>query len=435
MEKLTRRTGSRTMRRRTTTMWETRKRRMERVRKRMTKTTTWSHQRGKEQPRMTPMTMKMTSAEMWLPQQLLLLLLLLVDTSESLVLLSVPEEVTLQEGTSGNLTIASSAALPQPLVVRLNVTYSSKSNSSAIVGLPERVTLPAGATSVKFTAAARAAGQVTAYLLSNSTDGFGSAPRLHFLVVRSNALALLSEAVGWLYFLAWSVSFYPQAWENWRRKSVVGLNFDFLALNLTGFFAYSVFNIGLFWAGPIKEEYLQTNPNGINPVKANDVFFSLHAFLLCLLFVGQAAIYERGAQRVSWTARLLLLMGWSFAGATFFLTLFGRLSWLDYLYFFSYIKLAVTLVKYVPQAFMNYRRQSTAGWSIGTVLLDFSGGLLSISQMTLDSYNNDEWRLIFGDPTKFGLGFFSVVFDVVFIFQHYCLYRLRYQELGRSQTE
>lgn len=34
--------------------------------------------------------------------------------------------------------------------------------------------------------------------------------------------------------------------------SVVGLNFDFLALNLTGFIAYSVFNIGLFWIPSIK---------------------------------------------------------------------------------------------------------------------------------------------------------------------------------------
>ncbi|KAG7217461.1 hypothetical protein INR49_021515 [Caranx melampygus] len=58
-----------------------------------------------------------------------------------------------------------------------------------------------------------------------------------------------------------------------------------------------------------------------------------------------------------------------------------EITWLDYLYYFSYIKLAVTLIKYVPQAYMNYRRQSTEGWSIGNVLLDFTGGILSILQM------------------------------------------------------
>lgn len=35
-------------------------------------------------------------------------------------------------------------------------------------------------------------------------------------------------------------------------RSVVGLSFDFVTLNLTGFVAYSVFNIGLFWVPHIE---------------------------------------------------------------------------------------------------------------------------------------------------------------------------------------
>lgn len=35
----------------------------------------------------------------------------------------------------------------------------------------------------------------------------------------------------------------------------------------------------------------------------------------------------------------------------------------------------------------------------------------------------DHWTLIFGDPTKFGLGIFSIFFDIVFFIQHFCLYR------------
>ncbi|XP_061834447.1 cystinosin [Nerophis lumbriciformis] len=365
-----------------------------------------------------------------LPAQVLLLWML-SHLSESQVLLSAPGEITLEEHSSANVTITSNVALQQPVEIWLNVTSSSKVNSSWIISVPEQVLMPARTTAVAFTATAIGAGQVTVYLLGNNTEILSWSSRLRFTVVHSNVVAAISEAIGWIYFLAWSVSFYPQVWENWRRKSVVGLNFDFLALNLTGFFAYSVFNVGLFWAAPIKEEFLQKNPNGINPVKANDVFFSLHAFLLCLLYVVQAAIYERGGQRVSWTACLLLTMGWSFAGVSLFVALAKHLSWLEYLYYFSYIKLAVTLVKYVPQAVMNYRRKSTEGWSIGNVLLDFSGGLLSILQMLVDSYNNDEWGLIFGDPTKFGLGLFSVVFDIIFMTQHYCLYRPpRYQEIS-----
>ena len=72
---------------------------------------------------------------------------------------------------------------------------------------------------------------------------------------------------------------------------------------------------------------------------------------------------------------------------------------------------------------MNYSRKSTVGWSIGNVMLDFTGGFFSIGQMFIISYNNNDWGSIFGDPTKFGLGLFSVLFDIFFMLQHYIFYR------------
>lgn len=367
----------------------------------------------------------------------LLVLWSLTNISESRVNLSAPPAVTLEEYSNATITITSSTALNQSAAIHLNITYSSKRNYSSIITLPEEVLMPVQVTSVSFNVTAHDVGQVTTYLVTNHTELNSVSVRIRFIVVRSNVLSVISQVIGWIYFLAWSVSFYPQALENWRRKSVVGLNFDFLALNLTGFIAYSVFNIGLFWIPYIKEEFLKRNPNGINPVNANDVFFSLHAVLLCLVYISQAAVYERGGQRISWTALVLLVIGWTFALISLFLAVAKQITWLDYLYYFSYIKLAVTLIKYIPQAYMNYRRQSTEGWSIGNVLLDFTGGIFSILQMILQSYNNDEWKLVFGDPTKFGLGLFSIVFDILFITQHYCLYRQssQYEALVAQQDD
>lgn len=39
---------------------------------------------------------------------------------------------------------------------------------------------------------------------------------------------------------------------------------------------------------------------------------------------------------------------------------------------------------------MNFYYKSTEGWSIGNVLLDFTGGSFSLLQMFLQSYNNGE---------------------------------------------
>jgi len=72
---------------------------------------------------------------------------------------------------------------------------------------------------------------------------------------------------------------------------------------------------------------------------------------------------------------------------------------------------------------MNYKRKSTEGWSIGNILLDFTGGVLSVLQMFLLASNYNDWTSIFGSPTKFGLGLFSILFDILFIVQHYILYR------------
>ncbi|XP_005734285.1 cystinosin [Pundamilia nyererei] len=371
-----------------------------------------------------------------LPAQLLVFWML-TNMSESRLSLFAPQAVTLEEYSKNAVVITSSSPLNQSAVIHLNVTHSSKINYSSIITVPEEVMMPVQATAVSFNVTAHDVGQVTTYLVTNSTELNSVPVRIRFIVVHSNVLSIISEVIGWIYFLAWSVSFYPQAFENWRRKSVVGLNFDFLALNLTGFIAYSVFNIGLFWIPSIKEEFLKRNPNGINPVNANDVFFSLHAVLLCLVYVSQATVYERGGQRVSRTALVLLLIGWMFALISLFVAVAKTITWLDYLYYFSYIKLAVTLIKYVPQAYMNYKRQSTEGWSIGNVLLDFTGGFFSILQMILQSYNNDEWKLVFGDPTKFGLGLFSIVFDILFITQHYVLYRRssQYEPLVNQQGD
>ena len=135
--------------------------------------------------------------------------------------------------------------------------------------------------------------------------------------------------------------------------------------------------------------------------------------------------FERGKQRISHLARLIggLLILFLFISTIVSFT--HHLSTLTLLYFYSYVKLTITIIKYVPQAWMNYKRKSTEGWSIGNILLDFTGGVLSVLQMFLLASNYDDWSSIFGSPTKFGLGFFSILFDILFILQHYVFYRSR----------
>ena len=172
---------------------------------------------------------------------------------------------------------------------------------------------------------------------------------------------------------------------------------------------------------------------------------SINLSILINLFLS-LTINEIGTQRVSTTARIIHGIFGSFLFVAVTLAILHILAWLDFLYYCSYVKLAITLIKYVPQAYYNYKRKSTDGWSIGNIFLDFTGGILSMLQMILNAYNygtgffyfsplnnrifiltivfiTDDWESIFGDPTKFGLGFFSVAFDIFFLVQHYAFYR------------
>lgn len=151
--------------------------------------------------------------------------------------------------------------------------------------------------------------------------------------------------------------------------------------------------------------------------------FSGHAVFACLITVGQCVFFERGKQRISHAARLIGCILIIFLLVSTIISFTNHLSTLNLLYFYSYVKLIITIIKYVPQAWMNHKRKSTEGWSIGNILLDFTGGMLSVIQMFFLATNYNDWSSIFGSPTKFGLGLFSVLFDVLFIVQHYALYR------------
>ncbi|XP_039301264.1 cystinosin homolog, partial [Nilaparvata lugens] len=149
-------------------------------------------------------------------------------------------------------------------------------------------------------------------------------------------------------------------YHNWERKSVVGLNFDFMALNLLGFTLYAVFNFGLYFVPEIEKEYFERHPTGTNPVQMNDIVFAVHALLQrysiiqCFCLSHRSGIVNTdfkssGAQRVSTTARSILFLFFLIITTTLGLTLFEKLAWLDFIYYCSYIKLTITLIKYIPQ--------------------------------------------------------------------------------------
>ena len=132
----------------------------------------------------------------------------------------------------------------------------------------------------------------------------------------------------------------------------------------------------------------------------NDLFFSAHAMLVTIFTIYQCFIYERKEQRVSKVAICILCLIFLLILLCILGVAFHVVSWLTpliILIVFSNIKLVISFIKYIPQLMLNCRRKSTypfllhwvhlittVGWTIYNVLLDFSGGLLSIIQFFMN---------------------------------------------------
>ncbi|KAJ1568043.1 hypothetical protein HK405_003822 [Cladochytrium tenue] len=248
----------------------------------------------------------------------------------------------------------------------------------------------------------------------------------------SPAWRAVSHIIGWAYFLAWSASFYPQVFLNRRRRSVKGLSFDFLYLNLWGFLCYTAYNATFYGSETVRKQY-RDRFGSDNLVQLNDVGFGVHATVLTLVTIYQTFIYQRSpGQKVATWAKLYIAGTLAVALLLLLATLSGAVLLLDVLYFLSYVKIGVSLLKYIPQAILNFRRRSTTGWSIGNILLDFTGGILSFAQQFLDASLAADWSGIWGNPVKLGLSILSIFFDVLFMVQHYVLYKQDVEPDGSS---
>ncbi|KAJ3295420.1 hypothetical protein HK104_002683 [Borealophlyctis nickersoniae] len=150
---------------------------------------------------------------------------------------------------------------------------------------------------------------------------------------------LISQVLGWGYFLAWSISFYPQVFLNRQLQSVVGLSLDFVYLNLWGFFCYSIYNVSFYASAKVRDAYRE-RWGSENLVRGNDVAFGLHAVGICAITLWQTIIYARDeSQKLSAWAKNFIIVS-ALGGAVLAVSAYiGTTAVLDVLYYTSTVKM------------------------------------------------------------------------------------------------
>ncbi|GFP84971.1 cystinosin homolog [Phtheirospermum japonicum] len=235
-------------------------------------------------------------------------------------------------------------------------------------------------------------------------------------------LKVLYNVFGWIAFISWSICFYPQIILNYRRKSVVGFNFDYALLNMVKQLAYLIYNVSIFFSPIVQKQYRQKFGNGkMLPVAESDLAFSIHVVLASAYTMYQIAIYDRGTQKFSkiYTSIVVLFV---LAAAVCVCIAIPRHSWFWLVSCFNTIQVVMTVLKYIPQVVFNFQRKSTSGFSIGNVLLDFLGAVANNVQMLMQSLDQKSWENFYGNLGKSLLATVTIVFDIIFIVQHYALY-------------
>lgn len=224
---------------------------------------------------------------------------------------------------------------------------------------------------------------------------------------------------------------------NLRLQSVEGISKDFLYLNLIGYLCYTT-SMCMFYFNPFIREEFYTTHKYYPLVKVNDLAYTVHG-LICVLIVfyqvNYSTSFKKGKhQHVSSPVKYLIIAiicfcGWTI-GNVLFLGEHSSYTLLEVAQLLGYLKVFMSLTKYIPQLIHNHRRKSTKGWAINSTILDVVGGVSSLSQLYLDAYlgNPDTGKLMIwkgvwdGNRSKMLLSLVTMIFDFFFLFQHYVLF-------------
>lgn len=240
-----------------------------------------------------------------------------------------------------------------------------------------------------------------------------------------------SAALGWAYFSAWSLSFWPQILENQRTGDVSGLSPDYLLYSLLGYVSYAAYTAALCFDDGVRASYASMHGGALPDVSPADFAFAAHAVAATLVTSAQyVAMRQPGRDRslspvavgVAATALAAVLGGAAHVSASCSPGE-GCDAWLPVLVLLGGLKVTCTLIKYTPQVLHNHARRSTDGWNLANVLLDLAGGALSLSQVVLDAVARQDLEVVTGSPAKLWIAVLSLGYDFVFIAQEFWWYR------------
>ncbi|KAH3671672.1 hypothetical protein OGAPHI_000377 [Ogataea philodendri] len=244
----------------------------------------------------------------------------------------------------------------------------------------------------------------------------------------------LATMCGWLYAIAWSISFYPTIMLNLKIKSADSISFDFAVLNLLGYSCYTASIYLQIYNPEVRRQFAKTFDGNLPLLSGIDLAYSAHGLLLTFVLLSQIILGNKwwgfkNSRTVFKFSRLVRTFYIAFMGFLLFNIYYMSRPFqlLTFTLHLSYCKILVSCTKYIPQVIHNSNRKSMFGISKLQILLDLLGCLCSVSELLLRN-TTTLTKLVDANRSKLGIILVTMVFDLVFLIQ------FRLYESPRKQT-
>ncbi|KAJ8922118.1 hypothetical protein NQ315_004052 [Exocentrus adspersus] len=241
-------------------------------------------------------------------------------------------------------------------------------------------------------------------------------------VVQMKALEPYAEWCRKYYYIFTVISAYPQIVLQFLRLSVVGLDMDYVCFNFIGHLSYGTYTLFMYTK---MGTYTEKDQFADFPATLSENMYALHGLIFSILLGIQAIKYYGFDKGVTVIGKELI----SFYGIVFtfgfLLAKFDVIRYLDFLCICKYIHVASTSTKYAPQIYKIYVIKSTFGWNIWNSNLELVGCVAVISNIMLTSYNYDNWTSGIVTNALFWMACAIALQHLVFVAQHYFVYRKR----------
>lgn len=202
-----------------------------------------------------------------------------------------------------------------------------------------------------------------------------------------------------IFYVGWSLRFYPQMLLNFQRKTTIGFSIDSAYFNFLGFFIFFLYCILSFNQTIILGQECAEDPK----VTIVDVYLSGHAFFASGALLGQMYFFDgyryathQGRNSISRKVHLMLSL-YIFFNFMYLLMIYFKQTqtpgivvtvnqWLKSLVYACSFFL---VIRYIPQVHRNYHRNQFEGISASAVAMELLGSLALVITIIYDGYQSN----------------------------------------------